>query len=101
VGPPTEYETNYAKRSLANACYELRQCPEGQRNIKLNALAYKMGRLIVRGWIMRDQVELLLLRACEANGLIADDGLAQCRLTLASGINAGMEYPYRDIGDAA
>jgi hypothetical protein len=31
------------------------------------------------------------------NGLIADDGIEQCRATLASGINAGMRYPYQDV----
>jgi hypothetical protein len=100
VRPPTQYESNYAKRALGNACFELRQCPDGSRNNLLNALAYKMGRLIVRGWITCERVESYLLKCCEANGLLADDGLAQCRLTIASGINAGMKRPYHDIGRA-
>ena len=45
----------------------------------------------------RKRVEEYLLKCCEANGLLADDGLAQCRATLASGINAGMRRPYHDI----
>jgi hypothetical protein len=94
---PIEYELNYAKRALLNAWYELHNCPAGCRNHLLNVLAYKMGRLIVRGWIRRDQVEDYLLRACEANGLLAEDGLARCRATLASGIEAGMKRPYHDI----
>jgi hypothetical protein len=99
-GPPTEYQHNYAIRALRNAGGELWMCREGARNIKLNALAYKMGRLIVCGWIARDRVETFLLRACEANGLLADDGVAQCRSTVASGINAGMQRPYHNIGGA-
>jgi hypothetical protein len=96
---PIAYELNYAKRSLANACYELRNCPAGHRNHLLNALAYKMGRLIVRGWVQRGRVEDYLWRACDACGLLADpdDGPAKCRATLASGINAGMREPYHDI----
>jgi len=43
------------------------------------------------------RVESYLLRCCEANGLLADDGERQCRATLASGINAGMGRPYHDI----
>jgi hypothetical protein len=59
-----------------------------------------MGRLIANGWIGREQVEDYLLGCCEANGLLKDDGVGQCRLTLASGLNAGMKFPYRDIDSA-
>jgi hypothetical protein len=96
---PIEYELNYAKRALLNAWYELHTCPAGCRNHLLNVLAYKMGRLIVRGWVKRDRVEDYLLRACKANGLIDDpeDGPAKCEATLKSGIEAGMKRPYHDI----
>jgi hypothetical protein len=96
-GPATGHERNWADAALRNDTAELWACREGSRNTKLNALAYSMGRLIVRGWIVRDRVEHFLLKACEANGLLADDGLAQCRATIASGINAGMKRPYHDI----
>jgi hypothetical protein len=58
-----------------------------------------MGRLIVRGWVKRDRVEDLLMRACKAIGLIddPDDGPAKCEATIASGIKAGMKQPYHDI----
>jgi hypothetical protein len=92
--PPTDYQINYANRALANACYELRRCEAGRRNHLLNVLAYKMGRLIVQGWISRERVESYLLKCCEANGLLADDGEKQCGATLASGIDAGMRRPY-------
>jgi hypothetical protein len=94
----TAYEINYARRALANACFELRNCPQGSRNSKLNVLAWNMGRMIVRNWIGRQRVEDYLLACCEANGLLADDGLVQCQATLASGINAGALRPYHDIG---
>jgi hypothetical protein len=100
VGPPTAHEINYAKKALGNACYELRHCSE-KRNTKLNVLAFNMGRLIARGWIGLDRVEDYLLKACEANGLLEDDGIGQCKATLASGISAGMKRPYRNIEDAA
>jgi hypothetical protein len=95
---PTAYQTNYAKRALGNACYELRHCGEGRRDHLLNVLAYKMGRLIARGWITRERVESYLLKSCEACGLLTDDGLQQCRDTIDSGIRAGMKMPYHDIG---
>jgi hypothetical protein len=99
--PPSAYQINYAQRALGNACYELRHCEEGRRNHLLNVLAYKMGRLIARHWIGLERVEDYLLKACEANGLLEDDGIGQCRATIASGISAGMKRPYHDIGDAA
>ena len=96
---PTEYEVNYARRALLNAFDELRVCPAGCRNTKLNALAYKMGRLIVRGWISLEFVVMLLMRGAEQCRLLADDGERQCRATIASGIRAGMGVPYHDIDE--
>jgi hypothetical protein len=93
----TDYQINYAKRALGNACYELRQCGEGRRNDLLNVLAYKMGRLIVCGWISRERVEDYLLKACEANGLVEGDGITQCKATIASGISSGMKRPYHEL----
>ena len=46
VARATAYEINYARRALANACFELRNCPQGSRNSKLNVLAWNMGRLM-------------------------------------------------------
>jgi hypothetical protein len=97
---PTRYQVNYANKALRNAAWELRVCDEGRRNHLLNVLSYKMGRLIANGWIGREPVEDWLLECCEKNGLIADDGIGQCRLTLASGLNAGMARPYHEIDSA-
>jgi hypothetical protein len=94
---PIDYELNYARRALSNAFLELRACPVGCRNATLNALAYKMGRLVARGWITRERVETLLLEASEQCGLLAADGLGQCKATINSGMRAGMIRPYRDI----
>jgi hypothetical protein len=96
--PPTAYEINYAKKALGNAFLELRACSPGGRNAKLNALAYSMGRLIARGWIIRDRVETMLLKGADQCGLLADDGVRQCNATIDSGVRAGMTQPYHDIG---
>jgi hypothetical protein len=42
-GPVTGRETKYAEQALSNAGWELRVCPVGKRNSKLNVLAYNMG----------------------------------------------------------
>jgi len=57
-----------------------------------------MGRLIVRGWITRERVEHMLLMGAKHCGLLADDGLHQCKATIDSGIRAGMGRPYHNIG---
>jgi hypothetical protein len=96
--PPTEYQRNYAWQSLGNAWNELRKCPPGSRNSKLNGLAYSLGRQVARNWVAREQVEFWLLRACQENGLLGEDGIEQCQATLRSGISAGALRPYHDIG---
>jgi hypothetical protein len=95
--PPTDYELNYANASLKNDCGELWSCKPGDRNRKLNAIAYAMGRQIARGWIKRERVEKMLLLAAEHCKLVKDDGLQQCKDTIASGIKAGMARPYHDV----
>jgi hypothetical protein len=97
TGPVTQFQKNYAWKSVCNAWDELRRCRQGSRNATLNGLAYSLGRQIVRGWVSQDKVEFWLMRACQENGLLDDDGIEQCRKTLASGIGAGLRYPYRDI----
>ena len=88
VGTVTKFQKNYAWKSVCNAWDELRRCRQGSRNATLNGLAYSLGRQIARGWIGRDKVEFWLLRACQENGLVADDGIEQCLATLASGARA-------------
>jgi hypothetical protein len=95
--PITPYEQNYANRALSNAAVELMNCAAGGRNVKLNALAFKMGRLVVRGWIDRGRVEQLLEWGADQCRLTADDGIASVRATMASGLRAGMERPYHEI----
>jgi hypothetical protein len=96
---PIPYEINYAERSLQNACEELRGGRGGDRNRLLNALAYKMGRQVVRGWIKREWVEKCLWWACKDCGLLDDpeDGPEKTRDTLVRAITAGMQVPYKDI----
>lgn len=95
-GPPTEYEFNYARKSLRNAFIELRECRE-DRNEKLNRLAYSMGRQVARDWIPRERVEAVLMVGAADCGLVQEDGEAKCRATIASGLNAGMLRPYHNI----
>ena len=61
-------ERNYAATALDRNAAELTGAAEGERNNKLNALAYRMGRMTVRGWIGRDVVARRLLEAAQGAG---------------------------------
>ena len=47
---------------------ELAATSQGKRNEKLNATAYRMGRMIARRWIERDEVETGLTEAMHEIG---------------------------------
>ena len=69
------------------------------RNIELNNAAFRMGTMIANDWIARDVVEAALIEAVQANGLVQEDGLAACRATLKSGLDAGLKQPHSGLRD--
>ena len=89
----------YAEAALQGCAAELAATKSGDRNNKLNALAYRLGRLIARDWIKRADVEEALLKAMHDNGGIADDGIEQAKATLRSGLSAGEKDPHPDLPD--
>ena len=66
----------------------------GGRNNTLNAVAYRLGRMIARGWLSRAEVEVRLLAAATVNGLVAEDGQLSVEATIRSGIEAGLKNPH-------
>ena len=93
-------ERAWAEAALDGNAAELAACGEGGRNHALNAKAYRMGRMVARGWIEKSRVEAALTDACRANGLFKDDGPKGVRDTLASGLRGGMAKPCADLDDA-
>jgi hypothetical protein len=65
--------------------------PQGERNKLLYWAACRFGEMIGEGVIQRAVAERLLEGAARSNGLWKDDGQAQCRATIHSGIDAGMQ----------
>jgi hypothetical protein len=94
-------EKAYAQAALDGCADELAAAASGGRNELMNKLAFKLGRMVARGWISRAEVEAALIEAMTANGAVADDGMAAAEATLRSGINAGMAEPHPDLADQA
>ncbi len=93
-------ERGWAEAALERNAADLAACGEGGRNHDLNAKAFRMGRMVARGWIEKSRVEHALTDACRANGLFKDDGPKGVRDSLASGLRGGMAKPCEDLDDA-
>jgi RecA-family ATPase len=94
-----EREQKYALAALRGCAAELSDAPSGERNNKLNALAFRMGTMSARQWIGRHEINKELFAAAVACGLVADDGAAATRATLASGLGDGERMPHPDLTD--
>ena len=69
----------------------------GERNRLLHWASCRFGEMVVEGVINPEIAMLLLESSAKLNGLWRDDGAAQCRATIKSGIAAGVRDA-RDLG---
>jgi hypothetical protein len=90
-------ERAYAEAALEGCTQELAACPRGSRNELLNKLAYRLGRMVARGWLYREHVEANLSGAMHSNGYVDEEGIRAVEATLRSGLDAGFEDPYLDL----
>jgi hypothetical protein len=65
----------------------------------LNAVSYRMGRIVGAGWIDRAVVECGFTDACVENGLVHEDGLTSVLGTIRSGLDAGAAKPHEPLGE--
>jgi hypothetical protein len=93
----TRREQRYAEIALEAGMGDIVTAPIGRRNTVLNSVAYRLGRMIGRGWIDRDKVENCLLYA--AFRLRNEDGLTAVLATIKSGLDAGYRKPHPDLVD--
>jgi len=70
----------YAAAALDGAVAELSAAPSGKRNETLNAVAFRLGRMIARGWIDEKTVADALLEACDANKYLREHGHREPKL---------------------
>jgi hypothetical protein len=89
----------YGRAALDREVEELRRIPSGSRNHALNNAAFNLFQLVAGGELSEAEVVNNLLRACEANKLIADDGLPSVQMTLRSA-RAGLAHPRNRRGRA-
>ena len=89
----------YAAAALDGAAAELSTTSNGKRNQTLNAVAFRMGRLIAREWIDEKTAADALLGACDANKYLREHGHRSTMKTIESGIEAGRKEPHPDLPD--
>jgi hypothetical protein len=90
-------ELAWASTALQSCIADLSNSPNGHRNNTLNAVAYRLGRIVARGWLNRSSVEGQLQAAADSCGLTADDGVIAVKQTISSGLNAGLQLPVPDL----
>jgi putative DNA primase/helicase len=86
-------EQKFAAAALDGCAAELAAAAEGERNDRLNKVAYRMGRMVARDWMHRDAVCERLMAAAQGCGL----GKEEAGATLRSGLEAGMANPHPDL----
>jgi hypothetical protein len=89
----------YAAAALDGAVAELSAAATGKRNETLNAMAFRLGRMIARDWIDEKTVAEALVGACDANGYLREHGHRATMKTIESGIEAGRKEPHPDLPD--
>ncbi len=95
--PPSLYEhpryLAWRDAAFADEINGVSTCPAGSRNSQLNNAAFSIGTLVGGGHIDEGTAVAALKDAAHQNGSVRDDGLPQCRKTIASGLRAGKRDP--------
>jgi hypothetical protein len=103
VGAPRSGTTPgaYGAAALNDEVAAVAAALPGTRNAALNRAAFCLFQLVGGGELDADTVEDRLVRACEVNKLIADDGLPAVEKTIASGKRGGLQQPRSRSGRLA
>lgn len=83
----------WAQAALDDECRKLATAASGQRNHQLNASTFSLAQIVAGGHLDEQTVRQRLLQAATECGLVADDGMDQCRATFNSGWQAGFAEP--------
>jgi hypothetical protein len=91
-------ERAWAEAAL-NGCYDELAGLTDDRHNRLNVIAFRLGRMVARGWLPESEVISRLEQACIANGEWAKKKPKQCRDTISSGLSKGRLEPHPDLTD--
>ena len=83
----------YGEEALVRERDELAATMAGGRNNALNAAAFSLGQLVAGGCLSESDVRVALVAACQANGLLKQDGRRAVDATISSGLRAGKQNP--------
>lgn len=82
--------TAWGDKSIHLIAEELASVPAGGRDVKRNAICFRVGRFVAAGHVSYDDALSAMLMACERNGLLDDLGERELRKRCESGIADGM-----------
>jgi len=88
----------YALKTLTNVSAEVAYALDGERNIRLNKAAFRLGQFVSANLLDEATVWHWLETASQRNGYTAHAGAAQVRATIRSGLRAGMAAGLRMPG---
>lgn len=97
--PPDRRQAAYLDKALHNQAAEVAATASGGRNAALHIAAVKLGNYVAGAGLDEALVIDKLTAAAEACGLTRDDGAAQTRATIFSGLRFGKTRP-RAVPDA-
>jgi Bifunctional DNA primase/polymerase, N-terminal len=83
----------YGQAAIDGEAARVASAQPGRRNDTLNAAAWRLGRLAGAGELDPRHATRALWEAARGCGLVDDDGAAQVRRTIDSGLQAGMKQP--------
>jgi hypothetical protein len=89
-------ERSYVRKAFDAEIGGLASQASGQRNHGLNVASMKVAQLVATGGLSEAEARSALESACDANGLIKDDGIKAVRATITSGFKKGLGQP-RDL----
>jgi len=90
-------ERQYAKAALDGCAIQLANSRPGGRNDALNKAAFRLGKMIARGWTDEKTVTDALVGACDANRYLREHGHRAMMKTIESAIEAGKKDPHPDL----
>ncbi len=91
---------SWARAKLRNRCAEIASmAKDSGRNLAAFRLACGIGRFVHHGVISEREIIDALLAACEASGLLHEDGRPACLASIRSGLSRAKNDPLPDLQD--